>query len=161
MLDRDWYSLDGDQIDLKQTIYDLGKEGEKVIVIGTDSQKKDKKIDFVTVIVMYTPGKGGRVFYTREKDPKFYSLRDKLIKEALLSIQTAWAISPLLPENCKIAALHADVNSDIKKGASAKFEKEIAGMINGNGFTVVTKPLAWAASHVAEHLVKNRHIRDL
>lgn len=160
MLDRDWFTLDGDLINLKEALHAACQTDDKVIIIGTDSQKRDKRIDFVTVIVVYTPTKGGRVFYTREKEPKVYNLRDKLIKEALLSVQTAWAITPILPENCRIAALHADVNSDIKKGKSAKFEKEVAGIINGNGFAVVTKPYGWVASHVAEHIVKNRHDRS-
>lgn len=160
MLDRDWFTLDGDEVNLKEALHETCKSGDKVIIIGTDSQKHDKRIDFVTVVVVYTPSKGGRVFYTREREPKFYNLMDKLIKEALLSVQTAWAITPILPENCKIAALHADVNSDIKKGESAKFEREVAGLINGNGFAVVTKPYGFVASHVAEHIVKNRHERN-
>jgi len=159
MLDRDWYSLDGDLIDLKQAIIESTKDGDKAVIIGTDSQRFEKREDFVTVVVVRTPMKGARVFYTREKSPKFYNLRDKLVKEALLSIQTAWAVTPFLPENCKIAALHADVNSDIRKGLSAKFENEIIGMIKGNGFAVVTKPDAWASSHVSEHIVKRRHER--
>jgi predicted RNase H-related nuclease YkuK (DUF458 family) len=159
MLDRSWYTLDGELVDVKQAVSEAATGDDKVVFIGTDSQKFDRTVDFVTVIVVYTLSKGGRVFYTREKNPTFYNLRDKLIKEALMSIQTAWAISPILPETCKIAALHADVNTDIKKGQSAKFEAEIVGMIRGNGFPVVTKPFGWAAQHVAEHVVKRRNER--
>ena len=68
-------------------------------------------------------------------------------------------ISKYLPKNCPIAAVHADVNTDITRGDSAKFESEICGMIKGMGFQVVTKPDGWAASHVAEHIVKYRHDR--
>ena len=157
MLDNDWYTLDGDQVNIKQEIAECSQGDGKTVIIGTDSQRFDKREDFVTVIVVRTEMKGARVFYTREKDPKYYNLRDKLIKEAYLSIQTAFELSPILPETCKIAALHADVNADITRGESARFEKEIAGMIRGNGFPVVTKPDGWAASHVAEHIVKHRH----
>ena len=160
MLDRDWYTIDGDPVEIKQALAEATKGDEKSVIIGTDSQKHDKRIDFVTVIVVRTHLKGARVFYTREKEPKFFNLRDKLIKEAWLSVQTAMAISPILPDECELAALHADVNTDIKKGASARFEAEIRGMILGNGFQVITKPDGWAASHVAEHIVKNRHERD-
>jgi predicted RNase H-related nuclease YkuK (DUF458 family) len=159
MLDQDWFTLDGDHVDIKRAIEETTQGDDKVVIIGTDSQRFEKREDFVTVIVVRTLMKGARVFYTREKDPKYYNLRDKLIKEAMLSIQTAWAISPILPDTCKLAALHADVNTDIKKGKSAKFESQIVGMIKGNGFEVITKPDGWAASHVSEHIVKNRHMR--
>ena len=157
MLDREWLSMDGDPVDLKIEIEELTREPGKIILIGTDSQRYEKRLDFVTAVVVRTPQKGGRILYTREKSPKIYNLRDKLIKEALMSIQTAWALAPILPEHTKIAALHADVNTDIKKGKSAKWEAEICGMITGNGFQVITKPDAWAAQHVAEHLVKGRN----
>ena len=160
--DRDWLTLDGDKVDLKVALKQATEDPEKIVIIGTDSQQFDKRTDFVTVIVVRTPMKGARVFYTRERDTTLYRkrLRDKLIKEAMLSIQTAWAISPILPEHTRIAALHADVNTDIKKGESAKFEAEICGLITGCGFPVVTQPDGWAASHVSEHIVKNRHERN-
>jgi len=159
--DRDWYTMDGDLVDLKTALIEATEEPGKIVVIGTDSQRYEKREDFVTVIVVRTPFKGGRVFYTRERDPKKYKLRDKLIKEAWLSIQTAWAISPILPDHCTLAALHADVNTDVKKGLSAKYMNEICGMITGCGFQVVTKPDGFAAQHVAEHLVKNRNDKYL
>ncbi len=157
MLDREWLSMDGDPIDLKIEIEQLTREPGKIILIGTDSQRFEKRLDFVTAIVVRTPLKGGRIFYTREKSPTIYNLRDKLIKEALMSIQTAWALAPILPEHTKIAALHADVNTDIKKGKSAKYQAEICGMISGNGFSVVPKPDGWVANCVANHVVNYRH----
>ena len=160
MLDREWFTMDGDQIDLKTEIMKATEQPGKIILVGTDSQRFEKRIDFVTAVVVRTPLKGGRVFYTRVKEPKIFSLRDKLVEEAWMSIQVAHALVPILPQHTGIAALHADVNTDIKKGESAKFEAEICGMITGMGFQVITKPDAWAAQHVAEHIVKNRHERD-
>jgi len=157
MLENDWYTLDGDRVNIKQAINEATQGDGKTVIIGTDSQKINHHEDFVTVIVVRTEMKGARVFYTRERDMKYYNLRDKLIKEAYRSIQTAYELSPILPPTCKIAALHADVNTDITKGESARFEKEIVGMIRGNGFPVIVKPDGWAASHVAEHIVKHRH----
>lgn len=156
MLEKDWYTLGGDQIDIKLEIEKATQGDDKCVIIGTDSQRYDKREDFVTVIVVRTIMKGARVFYTREKDPKYYSLRDKLIKEAWLSVSTAYELSPILPRTCQIAALHADVNTDIKKGQSALYINEIIGMIQGNGFQVITKPYGWAANCVADHIVKNK-----
>lgn len=160
MLDRDWYTLDEEKINIKHAVMKAIEGNDKIVIIGTDSQRFEHHEDFVTVIVVRTLMKGARVFYTRERDLRHYTLRDKLIKEAYLSIQTAFELSPILPEECGIAALHADVNTDIKKGDSAKFEKEITGLIKGCGFPVIAKPDAWAAQCVAEHVVKGKHRRE-
>lgn len=162
MIDKDWYTMDGDEINIKEEIVKTTKDPGKIILIGTDSQRYDKRTDFVTVIVVRTPMKGGRVFYTRERNPKFYNIRDKLIQEAWLTIQTAHALAPILPEHTPIAALHADVNSDPARGKSAQWESEICGMMYGStGFPIITKPEAWVASCISEHIVKNRHERHL
>jgi len=154
MLDRNWYTLYGDPVDIKMAIMKATEGPDKSIIIGTDSQRFDHHEDFITVIVVRTEMKGARVFFTKERDTKYYTLRDKLIKEAYMSIQTAYELSPILPPTCQIAALHADVNPDITKGKSAKYEREIVGFIIGSGFPVITKPNGWAASHVAEHILK-------
>jgi len=154
MLDRDWYTLCGEPVNLKRAIMDATEGDGKSIIIGTDSQRFDHHEDFITVIVVRTEMKGARVFFTKERDLKYYTLRDKLIKEAYMSIQTAYELSPILPPSCQICALHADVNTDFNKGKSAKYANEIAGLIIGSGFPVILKPNSWASSHVAEHVLK-------
>ncbi len=154
MLERDWFTLYGEPVNIKRAIAESTEGPDKSIIIGTDSQRFDHHEDFITVIVVRTEMKGARVFFTKERELKYYTLRDKLIKEAYMSIQTAHELAPILPDSCKIAALHADVNPDPEKGKSAKYEREIVGYIKGNGFPVMTKPDGWAASHVAEHILK-------
>jgi len=154
MLDRDWYTLYGEPVKIKQAINEATSGDNKSVIIGTDSQRFDHHEDFITVIVVRTEMKGARVFFTKERDLKYYTLRDKLIKEVYMSVQTAHELAPILPQSCKIAALHADVNPDIEKGKSAKYVNEIVGYVKGNGFPVMTKPEAWASSHVAEHVLK-------
>lgn len=154
MLERDWYTLYGDPVNIKQAIDEATRGDNKSIIIGTDSQRFDHHEDFITVIVVRTEMKGARVFFTKERELKYYTLRDKLIKEAYMSIQTAHELAPILPDTCKIAALHADVNGDITKGKSAKYANEIVGYIKGNGFPVCIKPDGFAASHIAEHVLK-------
>lgn len=142
--------------DVEQTIKETTKDGNCKIYIGTDSQKFDKKIDFVTAIVIRNElNRGTRVFYAREKNPRFNSLREKLVKEAWLSIQVALEVEQIIPKSCTME-LHADVNSDFRF-ASSKYCKEIIGMVSAQNFAVLAKPNAWAASRVAEHIVKHRN----
>lgn len=158
MIDKKWHMLDTTPvIDILGALRKATAGDDKIVLIGTDSQLYDKRLEFVTSIIVYTLGKGGRVFYTKTFD-KPSSLRKKLVDEAWLSIRTAWEIEPYLPVDCDLGAIHADVNPDPKE-ASSKYYEEIYWLIKGQGFKVVTKPLAWAASHVSEHIVKHKNER--
>lgn len=153
MLDRKWFTLNNEPIDdIKKAIEELTAEGNKDVHIGTDSQRKDRRIDFVTAIVVLTPSKGGRAYYTREKNPRFNSLREKLVKEAWMSVQTALEVEAILPESCDIT-IHLDANPNAKF-KSSNYVKELVGMVVGQGYAYEVKPRAWCASHVSEHIVK-------
>lgn len=161
MLDeRDWFTLNNEEVfDIKMAVKEATKFGGKVVLIGTDSQMFDRKIDFVTTIVIVTPGKGGRAFYTKEKNQKFNSIRQKLVKETWMSVQTALEVEPLLHETCDLA-VHIDATND-KRWRSSNHVQELVGMVVGQGFKAVIKPDAFAASHVAEHIVKGRNIEKI
>ena len=156
MLKKDWYTLDTKPIpDIKKAIREATWGQDKVVIIGTDSQLYDKRLEFATSIVIYTMGKGGRVFYTKTFT-KPAKLRKKLVDEAWLSIYTAWEVEPLLPSTCDLGSVHVDVNPDPKE-ASSQYYEEIYWLVKGQGFQVVTKPLAFASSHISEHIVKRRN----
>jgi predicted RNase H-related nuclease YkuK (DUF458 family) len=155
--DKQWHTLGGEKVsDLTAAVVDACSSGDKRVMIGTDSQAGDKKLHYVTAIVVYTPSKGGRVFYTRQSVEFARSLREKLVGEAFLSAYTALEIQQLLPENCDLS-VHLDINHDKAKGESAKYKSECEGIVKGFQFAVCSKPDGWVASHVAEHIVKGRH----
>ena len=156
MLEKEWKTLSGKTIkDIASMILSHVKDGD-IVHIGTDSQRqRNKQESFVTAIVVLNPGKGGRVFYLREKFRKFNSLREKLVREAWQSVQTALEIEPLLPKNCGIT-VHLDANPDTRFKSSGSV-KELVGMVVGQGYQYEVKPNAWCASHVSEHIVKGRH----
>lgn len=157
MIDRKWYSLYNKPVkNIKTALIDNIKDGD-VVHVGTDSQRRDRVESFVTVICCLTPGKGGRAFYTRINEPKYNSLRQKLVQEAWNSVQTALEIEPLLPPNCSIE-IHLDANPDAKFKSSS-YVKELVGMVVGQGFKYHVKPESWAASHVSEHIVKGRNTK--
>src|SRR3990167_3997437 len=60
------------------------------IIVGTDSELlSNKKADFVTALVIHRVGNGGRYFWRRVNIGSFYTLRDRILKEVLISLEVA------------------------------------------------------------------------
>ena len=141
------------------TVEDLLDQG-RVVHIGTDAQKSNRHMEFVTVACVLNPGKGGRVFYTRRFDRKEQTLFEKLSLETWFSLELALRMNEEfdLTVEQKQIWVHVDANPDTRYDSS-DYVKQLAGMVAGNGFPVLVKPNAWCASHVADHAVKNKHQR--
>lgn len=169
MLEKKWKSLAGDKIsDMAQFLRDQLAAGDKDVHIGTDSQQKGKFTEYVTVLVVLTPGKGGRVFFHSEKVPRIRSLRERLHKEVWMSTELAMELSST-PDIGDVQAIiegseltiHIDANPDAGPGGKFKsneYAKELAGLVVGQGFKMLLKPDAWAAQHAADHAVKSKHL---
>ena len=159
-MDARWWTLSGVEVlDVMSSVEQLLSRGH-VVHIGTDAQKSARRMEFVTVICVLNPGKGGRVFYTRRHDDKEMSLYDKLSMETWLSLELALRMNSefLLPLEQKRIWVHVDANPDTRYDSS-DYVKQLAGMVAGSGFPVLVKPDAWCASHVADFAVKNKHQR--
>jgi predicted RNase H-related nuclease YkuK (DUF458 family) len=162
MLEQKWMTLNKEPIeDVVKEVDGLLAEGDRIVHIGTDAQKMDKMIEFVTCIVVHKERKGGRVFYCRTKKTKqdVQSLRQKLFTEAWMSVETAMELEAALPDQCHIT-VHLDVNPD-EKWASNRHINEVVGMVMGQGYEVLVKPESWCASHCADHAVKHKNHREL
>ncbi len=131
---------------------------EYKITIGTDSEHLgDKRGDFVTAIVVHRIGNGGIYFYRRIiDDKKFYTLRDRMIREALISLEIAHAFLAET-EKTKLPKFDFEIHVDIgENGATRTMLQELTGLIRANNFAVKTKPDSYAASKVADrHGAKN------
>lgn len=130
------------------------------VTIGTDSQKNSEdKVDFVTAVVVHRVGSGGRYFWRRLDYGKFHTLRDRIIKEVLLSLEVGQLmlteLKNLLPASGPGAEnvpewdfeIHADVGEG---GATRSLIQEVVGMIRAYNFEPITKPQSYAASNVAD-----------
>ena len=138
-----------------QDIIDLVKKDYNYeVFIGSDSQahRKLKRVVYVTCIVLYCKGKGGRVFMARENKRYANSLRERLMNETWRSLEVAFVLSELLPDNVELV-IHVDVNKN-KKYKSSKHYQELVGMVTGQGFECRIKPHAWAAQAVADKFSK-------
>ena len=143
-------------LDILRTIGDLVERGHAVHV-GTDAQKTTRFTDFVIVACLLSPERRGhRVFYTRLRKRRM-SLHQKLFWETWLSTEFALRLCEVgSVESHDRVHVHIDVNpAAIHK--SSRYLEQLAGLVVGQGFPVLYKPEAWAASRAADHAVKGKH----
>ena len=124
---------------------------DRVIYVGTDSQQAAGVTKFTTAIVSHEPGHGGTYAFIRFKTRRIDSLRERLLAEAWKSVELAMLVAQNTPE-LKIV-VHLDVNESIKY-KSGKYAGDLIALVVGQGFKAEIKPNAFAASTLADSLVK-------
>lgn len=156
MLGRTWKT--GEDVRVKDMLETLpvALSNQHKVYIGTDSQQAATRTEFVTVIVVHEKMKGGKIFYSRESVPRIKSRRERLLKEAWLSVATALEVQPMLSEETELE-VHIDANPNTRF-ESSKYVKDMVSMVVSQGFAYKIKPDAWAAMHVADHVVKYKVI---
>lgn len=124
------------------------------VMIGTDSEAlSDNEADFVTAVVVHRVGNGGRYFWRRVDAGKVYNLRDRIIKEVLISLDVARGILAEL-KRFPLPDFDFEIHADIgENGPTKPMIQEVVAMIRANNFAARTKPESCAASNVAD-----RHI---
>jgi len=140
------------------------------IWVGSDSQvhRKKRKVKYITCIVLYRIGKGGRVFRNQEwqslpprdktknrnerKALSMALLKERLTKEVWHSVQTGFDLQPLVPKNAQLI-VDVDLNKSPKYKSNDYFQ-ELVGMVTGSGFRCRAKPDSWAAMCAADRYSK-------
>lgn len=132
---------------------------EYSLVIGSDSQEKlevktgKKYINVVTAILVHRKGFGGKYFWHKKEDQIIYSLRDKIYKETIASLDFARMFVPLLKKslNDNSPNYNLEIHVDVGEyGDTREMIKEVVGMVTGNGFVAKTKPESYGATYVAD-----------
>ena len=145
-----WKTLSEVRIpDIQQFVRDASRDGQAVHV-GTDSLQTGRFTQFVTVVVILTPGKGGRVAYRRAVVPRIASLRERLLKEVWKSVDLGLQFTSIVTGDLTV---HIDANPVVAHKSSA-YVQELVGLVVGQGFKALIKPHSWAASHTADHVVR-------
>jgi len=127
------------------------------IIIGCDSSSGQTP-HFPVAIVALRTGEGGRFFLKKisYKNRKFYSWKERILEEVLISCDLALHFKERLddrmkkedkPYNYQFRYIHADVGEN---GGTKDMIKEVVGLIRGNGFEPKIKPEAYVASAVAD-----------
>ena len=120
--------------------------------IGTDSLQTGRHTQFVTVVVILNPGKGGRAAYLREIVPRIRSLRERLLLETWKSVELGLLLSPAIPGELSV---HIDANP-LPRHSSSAHVQELVGLVVGQGFKALIKPDSWCATHAADHVVRHQ-----
>ncbi len=124
------------------------------IIIGTDSERRDNNsADFVTAVVVHRVGNGGRYFWRRISSGNIHTLRNRIMNEALLSLEVAKEVLTIL-KSFDAPNFDFEIHVDIgENGETKTMITEIVGMIRAHNFEVRTKPESYAASNVADRHV--------
>lgn len=146
-----WKTLGGQPVEDVVAFVREATQGGQVVHVGTDSLQAGKRAQFCTVIAILTPGKGGRAIYRREVTDRFGSLRERLFREVWLSVEVAMDLSKVVRGDLTV---HIDANP-VEKYASSRWVQELVGLVVSQGFAVRIKPDAWAASALADHVVRH------
>ncbi len=119
------------------------------LIIGTDSLLGDDTC-FVTAVVIHRVGHGGRYFYHKFRNRKIESLRQRILFETSLSLETASQMSAQLAKN-GFSELPVEIHLDVgDRGETKRIIREVVGMVQGSGYAAVTKPDSYGASKVAD-----------
>ncbi len=122
------------------------------ICVGSDSQAYKGYVAYATVVVIIREGKGGYMFIKNEKGTKRIGIKERMLKEVTLSVETAYAICDLIEKYNVEFEVHADINTDPKFESNTAL-KEAMGYILGMGFVFKAKPHAFASSSCADRVV--------
>jgi predicted RNase H-related nuclease YkuK (DUF458 family) len=95
----DFFDYEGRKINAAEVVREITdfmrEDGARSyrIMIGTDSALYNSTdADFVTAVVVHRVGNGARYFWRRAELKNFHTLRDRMIKEAMISLEIAQQI---------------------------------------------------------------------
>lgn len=123
------------------------------LIVGSDSHNRDEAC-FVTAVVIHRVGKGARYFYSRIREPKMTSLRQRIFYETSLSLGLASKLAERLASN-GASRLDVEIHCDVgRNGETKELVREIVGMVMGSGFDAKIKPDSYGATKVADKHTK-------
>ncbi|MBK8484842.1 MAG: hypothetical protein IPO86_07025 [Saprospiraceae bacterium] len=154
-----WRRLNGDLIEepiiqsVENTIIREQEAGFKLkLCIGTDSQSRNKHVDFATVIVFLREGRGGFMFIHHSSYKGEMKIKERMITEVAKSIEIAYQLCEILEKYNIALEVHADINTDPSFKSNTAL-KEAMGYILSMGFIFKAKPDAFASSYCADKVV--------
>src|SRR3989344_3685777 len=146
--------------DFSQVIDDLvsfvheDEASKYAVVVGTDSEQSREAAEFVSVVTVHRIGKHGRYFWKRMPPIKAYDHHDRMLKEAVFSLDLAQRVVAALRDRISERLYNFEIHLDIgQNGPTKTMISEIVGMITGNGFVARIKPESYAANKVADRHV--------
>lgn len=133
-----------------------GPDDKYKLIVGTDSQAGIEDVVFVTAIVIYRFGRGGRFFYNKEQEKLKTSMKQRIFYEVSKSLEIASKLTGFLAQEEEFAEdLKVEIHVDVgEKGPTNDVIREVTGMVVGSGYKALIKPESYAASTVADKFTK-------
>ena len=127
------------------------KSSQYRIIIGSDSQYAGKGIyDFVSAVIIHRVGGGGIYFWRKISERKKMSLKQRIYKEAIMSLETSEKLIDFFKKN-GIPKYKVQIHVDIGSGGETReLISEVTNLILSSGYEVKVKPEAVGASKVAD-----------
>ncbi|ANI88062.1 hypothetical protein A9P82_01275 [Arachidicoccus ginsenosidimutans] len=154
-----WRKFNGEIIprpieeEIKQALMKERDAGNKMrVCIGTDSQVKNRRVEFATVIVFVREGKGGFMYIRNETVQRKMPVKQRMLEEVQRSIDAAYSLCQLFIAFNVEMEIHADINTNPNFKSNTAL-KEAMGYIWGMGFAFKAKPHAFASSSCADKMV--------
>lgn len=123
------------------------------LIVGTDSQLREE-ICYVTAVVILHEGKGGRFYYTRERERGKLGMKQRIFFETSRSLGVAARLAEKLSIN-GLADLNIEIHLDVgEQGKTREIIREVVGMVTGSGFDARFKPESYGAFKVADKFTK-------
>ena len=140
----------------KQAILDSSPQSS--VYIGCDSirirKNKQWYAKYSTVIIVHMDSKRGcKLFHESVDMPDFGNLKQRLLNEVQMAVMAATEIVDVLGD--RHMEIHLDINPNPKHKSSVAV-KEALGWVKGSlGLDAKIKPHSFAATHAADHVVRN------
>jgi uncharacterized protein len=148
----------------------LDRSNDYQVIVGTDSHTEGRMFRFVTIVCVYTVGKGGDFCRLMSYQPKttFAATGDskgtevgnkrrkqnhklRMFNEVAKSIEIAdW----IKEQTGVTATLHIDASPPGARHFTSAFSTELAGYASASGYEAVLKPYSFAANSVADRYSK-------
>lgn len=123
------------------------------LIVGTDSQLRET-VCYVTAIVILREGKGGRFYYTKERQKGKISLKQRIFLETTRSLEVASRLATKFT-TIGLTDFNIEIHLDVgKQGKTKEIIREVVGMVTGSGFDARIKPDSYGASTVADKFTK-------
>lgn len=132
---------------------------ESSVYVGADSIrfKKNGKwfARYSTVIILHMDSKHGCKLFHKSVDMEDYgNMRQRLVNESFYAIEAAMAVVDVLGK--RKMEIHLDLNPNPKHKSNIAV-KEALGYVKGStGIEAKIKPYSFAATHAADHAVRNK-----
>lgn len=124
------------------------------VTIGTDSQLlPNNQADFVTAVVVHRIGNGGKYFWRRMEKEKTHTLRQRIVREVLISLDVAKGVLGEL-KKFDLPKFDFEIHIDVgENGPTKQLISDVVSLVRANNFEAKTKPESYAATNVADRHV--------